>query len=220
MITSTNSIPTSPTRLVLPGVALLLLGLSFPYWSREEVPKLTDAGSAPKITIADSVPSGFGPAAKLPGRYVTPARPQTRLDLGELQDTAPALSMMHQRIAEQQAARGQRDQVLSQLESQYRSEPVDARWSGESEVKILSASVDPVMLQAGLTPADMAADCRSKTCKITGSFADPDSAQNWGTIMLNQLGGTVGRAQVAVIPRADGSAEVRIYGRRKTAQRG
>lgn len=143
------------------------------------------------------------------------ARAQSTGYSATVADPASGLATLHQHMLGGTAQRIDRDRVVIDLDTEHRAEPIDAAWSAQSEVNILSASVTPVMIQAGFSPDKVATDCRSRTCRISAQFASSGDAQGWANRLLTQMGGTLSQVKMTLLPQADGSFEVRMYGARK-----
>jgi len=133
-------------------------------------------------------------------------------------DPVAALAQLHASMNPAQA-RQSRDEMVAALESGHRSEPVDGAWSGQSEIAIMSASIAPVVLQAGLKPQNVAASCRSRTCRISADFTKAGDAEDWGDRVITQMGGTLSQVKMTIIQKPDGRSEVLMYGARQQGTR-
>lgn len=130
-------------------------------------------------------------------------------------DLATGFAQLHQSMATSPVKAVERDRAVADLDSRHESESIDPVWSATSEQGLAAASVSPVMAQAGFNPQDVSSDCRSRTCRISARFDNSSEARHWADRLLTQMAGTLGQAKVAVLPQADGSFEVRVYGARK-----
>lgn len=203
------------SKVVIPAGILILSGLSLVYSLR--------AGTAPSNTAsssrtamaqpqyADPQPTANnqvqGIAARLAAR--SPAyRPNA-------DETAPDLMRLHKHIADTRAGQADGVRLMAEIDRLHRAEPIDAAWSAQAETTVLSTTTQPLVVQSGLKPQDIATDCRSSTCRISARFAEPTDAQSWATMMITEMAGTMSQAKMAVVTLPDGSSEVRIYGARK-----
>ncbi len=107
----------------------------------------------------------------------------------------------------------ERDAMLRALQAQHAREPVDAAWAAQAEASL--ASRVSAMPPTGLRAQNMSADCRSRSCLIEASFRSSGDAEDWATFYLTGVGNTLAQARPFVVPRPDGTAEVRIYGVRR-----
>jgi hypothetical protein len=198
--------------------ALVIAGLSLAYSSRStdkiDVGSQKIAAPAASTAVAE-LPPTQSPVLSMAGHGgMRPAFNPSGIE------TAPSLMQLHKTIASNRAKQGDRDRLLGEMDSKHLAEPVDAQWSAQSESAVQSASAQPVMVQSGLKPRDVSIDCRSSTCRISASFIESDDAKSWASMLVTQMGASMSQAKVAVIPRADGSSEVRIYSSRKQSSRG
>jgi hypothetical protein len=179
----------------------------------------THADSSAAIVVADrpAPDSALAPdhSRELAARYA--ARPPTNRQAA---DSAPALMRLHKAMGDSRGQKVDRDRLISELDRAHKAEPLDVGWSASSEADILSASIEPVMMDSGLLPKDIATDCRSNTCRISARFAESGDAQNWAGMLITQMAGTLSQVKMTVLPQPDGSSEVRIYGARKLSARG
>lgn len=213
-------------KVALPAVIVLLSGLSLAYsfgtgtdvGNGKEDQSRADS-SAPVVVAEAHAPESAlasdNHSIALAARYA--AHPPTNRQPA---DSAPALMLMHQNMANARGQKVDRDRMISELDRAHQAEPLDASWSALSEADILSASIEPVMMESGLQPKDIATDCRSSTCRISARFAESGDAQNWAGMLITQMGGTLSQVKMTVLPLPDGSSEVRIYGARKQSARG
>jgi len=130
------------------------------------------------------------------------------------------LAQMHKNIADIRAQHGDPVHQIAELDRSHAAESVDAKWAAQSEAEILSASIQPVMTDAGLKPQGIEADCRSSTCRVSARFADASDANSWATMLVTQMGGTLSQVKMAIARQPDGSSEVRIYGARNLSPGG
>jgi hypothetical protein len=213
-------------QIALPAVVVLLSGLSLAYSFGASGDIAIGAGNQPVADSSASVVAAEEHApetASLPDNYSSrfaaryAARPPTSRQAA---DTSPALMLLHQNMADARGKKIDRDRSISELDHAHTTEPVDVSWSASSEADILSAAIEPVMLESGLQPKGIATDCRSNTCRISARFAESGDAQSWAGMLITQLGGTLSQVKMTVLPLPDGSSEVRIYGARKQTMRG
>lgn len=213
-------------QVALPAVIVLLSGLSLAYSfgaggnvadgveSRPRADSVTPVAvakkQAPELVAAPSS-DDHGLAARYAARPPTSRQPS---------DSAPALMFLHRNMADARGQKVDRDRLIGELDLAHKGEPLDASWSASSEANILSASIEPVMVESGLQPKDVSADCRSNTCRISARFTESGDAQSWAGMLITQLGGTLSQVKMTVLPQPDGSSEVRIYGARKLSMRG
>jgi hypothetical protein len=202
-------------RLAAPAGILLLTGLVLAYaYQGANAGHISPAIASPPnpaIDAMDAIPAApvmhrLGKLASLKGAQVNSA---------VFADLPSALAQLHSSMAPTPATQvAERDRVVADLDSQHQAESIDALWSATSEQSVVAASVAPVMAQAGYKPQDVATDCRSRTCRISARFESSTEARGWADRLLTQMAGTISQAKVAVLPRDDGSFEVRVYGAR------
>jgi hypothetical protein len=71
------------------------------------------------------------------------------------------------------------------------------------------------LARTGMSPEGVQTDCRSSTCRVTATFPDAQSAQDWATMYTAMTGSTFQSARFVTVPTPDGGIEVRIYGTRR-----
>jgi hypothetical protein len=204
-------------QIAMPVGVLLLSGLSVAYWARggaQVTPPPTLPADTAQAETAAPAPEGLSDRlAHLGARGAA----LSNGDRAVTDDLPASLAQLHASMNNAQAKRGDRDRIVAELESNHKAEPIDAAWSSQSEVNILSATTTKVMTQAGFKPQDVATDCRSKTCRISARFADSGDAEDWGDRLVTQMGPTLSQVKTTVIKLPDGSSEIRMYGARKMA---
>lgn len=218
--------PKMPTLTISSlAAAAMLAGLGLVYWIQDGHHVVAGgdnpANSASSPVIAQ--PRDLEPhSAVNPPLGGLAARTRVRHVAVNLLDAevAPNLAQLHRNMAAPPETQAEHVRLVGELDGQHRAETVDAAWSAQSEIDILSASIQPVMTEAGLSAQDIAADCRSSTCRISARFAEAGDAQSWGNMLITQMAGSMSQARMAILPLPDGSSEIRIYGVRKDAPRG
>jgi hypothetical protein len=226
MSSTATATKSSLLQFALPAGILLLSGLSLAYLFGDggdfgdEAANPSHSGSPAPIVAAEKLAQETAPihtsqGGELAARYA--ARPPTSRRPA---DGAPALMLLHQNMANTRGQKIDRDRVITEMDRSHQAEPLDVGWSASSEADILSAAIEPVMVDSGFQPRDIATDCRSNTCRISARFAESGDAQNWAGMLITQMGGTLSQVKMTVLPQPDGSSEVRIYGARKLSTRG
>jgi hypothetical protein len=64
-------------------------------------------------------------------------------------------------------------------------------------------------------PDGLKTDCRSSTCRISGTFNSNSDAEQWGMLLVTGAGKTFRQTRTVVVPTGDGKYELRIYGVRR-----
>lgn len=163
-----------------------------------------DATSAP-----DSGPVDMQAAPRRPSLSAVPAtgasaqRPQQKF--ASLLDGAPDPDQM----------RAERERVARELERGHRAEPVDPAWAGKAEPTLNQLAASPEIAVSELHPDGLKTDCRSSTCRISGTFNSNSDAEQWGMLLVTGAGKTFRQTRTVVVPTGDGKYELRIYGVRR-----
>lgn len=114
-------------------------------------------------------------------------------------------------VKEQQERAG----LVVELERSHRAQPIDAAWAGKTEPALEELIVNDGIVTSGLDPKHYSADCRSETCEISVSFDSAADAEDWGMMYVTLTGRSFARTRSMVIPKGDGTAELRVYGYRR-----
>lgn len=119
-------------------------------------------------------------------------------------------------VADPVAAERERDQRFAEMDSKFRSEPVDPRWAPGAEARLQTlGNTDAIRSIEAAGPISQDVDCRSRNCRLRFTFAEEGDAIDWATAYVTSVGSTLGRSQYAIQRRRDGSADVIIFGERK-----
>ena len=195
----------SKKPVLLIAVAVLVLGLMGWTLSKQFV---TDSqSSAPSATAQPpaAVDGAVGPS----GQGAMPAAGQGRI---VSPDDPGSLFAKPVDPAQQQK---ENDRALAEFERQHRAEPVDAAWAGKAEPTLAKILTNDGIVVSGLAPEDYRADCRSQTCRVSATFKTHGDAEDWGSMYITLTGDTFQQTKSMVIPKPDGTAELRIYGYRR-----
>lgn len=218
MSTHTASARPPVARFAAPAGILLLTGIISAYAFRaantEELsPPLADAQPAVTEPVAAV---DAGPPLLAQGHVRTGARAAAGTDSAVFPDLATGFAKLHAGMATSPVKVADRDRLIAELDNKHEAETIDPVWSATLEQSLETASQAQVMAQAGFNPKDVSTDCRSKSCRISARFDNSSEARDWADRLLTQMAGSIGQARVAVLPQADGSFEVRVYGVRRS----
>lgn len=203
-------------QFAMPATAALLVGLGL-YFALRDNGVTAEVSPVPESVVVTN--EAHSDAADRQNTLA--ARSSARAPARSSVTTDPhAVLAQLRKSVDPAVARQARDRIVAELETQHQAEPVDAAWSAQSEINIMSASITPVVLQAGFKPQNVVTDCRSRTCSISASFTSAGDAEDWGDRVVNQMGGTLSQVKTTVIQLPDGRSEIRMYGARKQASRG
>ena len=204
-------------RFAAPAGILLLTGIISAYAlnganSEGLPPPLADAVPAvvEPVMEADSSPQLAREQIRAAASKATTANSAVYPDL------ATGLAALHAGTANTPVKTADRDRLIAELDQRHEAETIDPEWSATLEQGIEVASGAQVMAQAGFHPKDVSTECRSKSCRISARFDNSGEARDWADRLLTQMAGSIGQARVAVLPQADGSFEVRVYGARRS----
>jgi hypothetical protein len=197
------------------AVAVLALGIR--YLPSEP---MAEIGTTPERVVSAHVVEAVAPdnadaSADIAQLRAQAHRASARVGAGST-STAPSLIALHQQIAKTRVTPTDRARAIAVMEQSHSAEPVDAAWSATSEVAISSASGSQAVREANLQPLSTDSDCRSKTCRISATFADSGQAQFWASTVVTKMGGTLSQARVATRTLPDGRSEVVIFGTRRS----
>ena len=73
----------------------------------------------------------------------------------------------------------------------------------------------PDIAVSGIEPKSFASDCRSSTCRLSGTFDSRSDAEQWGMLLATGTGKTFRQTRTVVLPTSDGKYELRVYGVRR-----
>lgn len=108
-----------------------------------------------------------------------------------------------------------RKSELLALEAAFARDRIDPVRGGQVEQTLEKTVSSDTMVGTGLTPQDVAIDCRATTCKVVGQFAKRGDAEDWALFYVTAAGGNVfTQTRMAYVTRPDGNTEVRIYATR------
>lgn len=111
--------------------------------------------------------------------------------------------------------RADRARIADELERGHRAEPVDPAWAGRAEPTLNQLAASPEIAVSELHPDGLKAECRSSTCRISGTFNSNSDAEQWGMLLVTGTGKTFRQTRTVVVPTGDGKYELRIYGVRR-----
>lgn len=180
--------------LVLLLLVIPVLWLGWATWKRVQPAAQAPAADSVDVNPATS-PRADSPAAQVVLR----------------DDLARQMELMKDPLKAQQV----QEQQLAQLESQHRAERVEAGWKAQAESALSDIATSRDLEMSGIAPSTYASDCRSSTCRTSATFSTHGDAQDWGTMFLTMSGTTVRQARLMVLPNADGTYELRVYGTRR-----
>jgi len=110
----------------------------------------------------------------------------------------------------------------AEQQDRVRMQALEAQFSGDAkdpsaalvESQLLETMVGDAMKGTGLVPRNPDVDCRRRSCRIVGSFAESGNAEDWVLTYLTTNGDKLARARAAYVRNADGSTQARIYASR------
>lgn len=107
----------------------------------------------------------------------------------------------------------ERGRRISQLETEFASERVDAAWSTTTEQALREiGSSDAVLGIEANPPVSQSIDCRSSRCRITFRFSTLADADDWTRAFSTRMGRSLPRSSYFTTRNDDGSAVVTMYG--------
>ena len=122
------------------------------------------------------------------------------------------LREQRQKAAEQRKEVQQRvDRTQAAFAARYANEPVDAAWAGAKEAELMTLGVSDQIRQLGAEPQNMAVDCKSSMCRITGDFASTSTGDDWFTLYMNNVGAKVPVASYKYVRNPDGTVSINVY---------
>ena len=92
---------------------------------------------------------------------------------------------------------------------------MDPVWAGQAEPALGKLASSPDIAVSGIEPKSFVADCRSATCKLSGTFDSSSDAEQWGMLLATGTGKTFRQTRTVVLPTSDGKYELRVYGVRR-----
>jgi len=102
----------------------------------------------------------------------------------------------------------------TQLDAQFRHEPVDADWAKRAEAALVAAASSDEIVHSGIVPQAISTECRASTCRIVTKFPADGDAEGWMNFYILGAAQTLAQSEVLLSRGADGRMELAIYGRR------
>lgn len=103
-------------------------------------------------------------------------------------------------------------ELISQLESKFMSEPVSSGWAAGTEKLIDSAfSEKNLAMYDAPKPLSHQAACRSFSCRVQVVYADDMQADSGQQFLLADITSQLPKAKLLRLPRPDGTVEVVAY---------
>jgi murein L,D-transpeptidase YcbB/YkuD len=117
-------------------------------------------------------------------------------------------------VAMEQPAKRPPPPTVAVMEQQYAAEKRDAVWAAGAELALAEAAASDEIVAGNLMPENIDARCRSKSCRIVATFADPADADDWAYAFMTHTAGTLRRIRKYDKRLPDGRVEVTFYGDR------
>lgn len=95
----------------------------------------------------------------------------------------------------------------------FEREAVDPAWAPQKEADLQTVASGEGFETAGVSPQDLAIECKSSMCRVDGKFASNGEAEDWLLIYMSSVGGNLPNSIVSRSQNPDGSTRVQIYGR-------
>lgn len=126
--------------------------------------------------------------------------------------SAEAVREQRQKTAEKRKqVQQQVDRTQAEFATRYKNEPVDAAWAGAKEAELMKLGVSDQITQMGVEPQNMAVDCKSSMCRITGDFASMSKGDDWVTLYMTNVGDKVPVASYKYVQNPDGTVSINVY---------
>lgn len=109
----------------------------------------------------------------------------------------------------------ERARYSAALAAGHRVEAVDATWSPQAQRALAELAADAGLVETGLAPQAFDSECRTRTCRVSATFADYNAAQDWANFFLTGSGGTFAQAELFVDRDTNGKTNVLIFGVRR-----
>lgn len=123
-----------------------------------------------------------------------------------------ALREQRQKMADKRKqVQQQVDRTQAAFAARYNNEPVDAAWAGAKEAELMGLGVSDQIRQLNAQPQNMAVDCKSSMCRITGDFASMSTGDDWVTLYMNNVGDKVPVASYKYVQNPDGTVSINVY---------
>lgn len=123
-----------------------------------------------------------------------------------------ALREQRQKMADKRKqVQQQVDRTQAAFAARYNNEPVDAAWAGAKEAELMGLGVSDQIRQLNAQPQNMAVDCKSSMCRITGDFATMSTGDDWITLYMNNVGDKVPVASYKYVQNPDGTVTINVY---------
>jgi hypothetical protein len=106
-------------------------------------------------------------------------------------------------VAPQVAARQQQEKLLK-LQKDFRAEPLNPKWAGDTQRQIEDALVSAGE-EGNVVPKGMQADCRSRSCMIDLDLANSTEADILSEAFLTGISGRLPITTMIQTPSADGT---------------
>lgn len=109
-------------------------------------------------------------------------------------------------------AAAQRERELRELEARFEADTPDPVGGARVERTLVETISGEAMASTGLRPQNVDIACKQASCRVVGSFDRMGDAQDWGLFYITAAGSDViAQARMVLVPRPDGTFEVRIY---------
>ena len=165
--------------------------------------KRADNEAAPAVAQPDRKPSpGHATGSLALARMPVPGQP---LSAEALQDSARQTADKRKQVQQQV------DRTQAAFAARYTNEPVDAAWAGAKEAELMGLGVSDQIRQLGAEPQNMAVDCKSSMCRITGDFATMSTGDDWVTLYMNNVGDKLPMASYKYVQNPDGTVTINVY---------
>jgi hypothetical protein len=103
------------------------------------------------------------------------------------------------------------DRTQAEFATRYKNEPVDAAWAGAKEAELMKLGVSDQITQMGVEPQNMAVDCKSSMCRITGDFVSMSKGDDWVTLYMTNVGDKLPVASYKYVHNPDGTVSINVY---------
>jgi hypothetical protein len=122
---------------------------------------------------------------------------------GGMTQGRPGMGDQRAPVSPQVAARQLQDKLLK-LQKDFRTEPLNPKWAGETQRQIEDALVSAGE-EGNIVPKGMQADCRSRSCMIDLDLANSTEADILSESFLTGISGRLPITTMIQTPSADGT---------------
>ena len=123
-----------------------------------------------------------------------------------------ALRDQRQKMADKRTrVQQQVDRTQAEFAARYNNEAVDSAWAGAKEAELMGFGVSDQIRQVNAEPQNLAVDCKSSMCRITGDFASMSTGDDWITLYMNNVGDKVPVASYKYVQNPDGTVSINVY---------